>query len=110
MKTNRKIACLALTAALALTCTMAGAGEVVRFQDGRYLKVEGHQVHGEAVKLMMANRSVLVLPLNRIDTIRSGDVVVYAAGISWTTSPQELQAVALKPRRNLPETPDRERG
>ena len=87
-----------------------GAGEVVRFQDGRYLKVEGHQVHGEAVKLMMANRSVLVLPLNRIDTIRSGDVVVYAAGISWTTSPQELQAVALKPRRNLPETPDRERG
>jgi hypothetical protein len=94
MNAKRTIACLALTTALALTCALAG-GEVVRFQDGRYLKVEGHQFHGEAVKLMMANQSVLVLPLDRIDSIRSGKVTVYTAGIT-KPAPQELQAVARK--------------
>jgi hypothetical protein len=83
----------------------------VRFQDGRYLKVEGHQFHGEAVKLMMANRSVLVLPLDRIDSIRSGRVTVYAAGVETPEAAQELQAVARKRQPPLyPEPLAKERG
>ena len=109
MKTNRIMTCLALTAALAVGWTLAGAGEVVRFQDGRYLKVEGHQVHGDAVKLMMANQSIIVLPLARIDSIRNGHVLVYAANRSRMTSTQELQATVRKTRPEYPESVERKR-
>ena len=110
MKTNRKIACLAITAALALTCSLAGDTEVVRFQDGRYLEVEGHQVHGDAVKLIMANQSALVMPLARIDSIRSGSVVLYAAVAPVTKPATDLQAVARELRPVHTETFNRKRG
>ena len=81
MKTDRTFTFLAVVAVLAFSCTLAGAEEVVRFQDGRYMKVEGHQVSGEVVKLNLANSSSMVLPLDRVDSIRSGRVVVYSAPV-----------------------------
>lgn len=110
MTTHRKIVFLAVVSALALTCSMAGAGELVRFQDGRYLEVEGHQVHGDAVKLFMANRSVMVLPLARVDSIRSGQVVLYAASDNRLASSADLQAVVGKERRRYLEDVARKRG
>lgn len=110
MTTNRKIACLALITALALSCSLAGAGEVVRFQDGRYLKVEGHQVHGEAVKLMMANQSIIVLPLERVDSIRSGGVMIYNAAGRINMPAEQLQAVVREPRTENAEPANRKRG
>ena len=110
MKTNRKTACLALATALALSCTLAGAGEVVRFQDGRYLKVEGHQIHGDAVKLMMENRSTMILPRNRIESIRSGQVTVFPATDSHGTAAEQFQAVVRELRPEYPEPGSRKRG
>ncbi len=110
MTTHRKIACLVLITALALSCSLAAAGELVRFQDGRYLKVEGHQIHGEAVKLMMANQSILVLPLDRVDSIRSGPVVIYTAAGRQTMSAEDLQAVVREPCLEYPEPANRKRG
>ena len=110
MNTNRKIACLAITAALALTCTLAGGGEVVRFQDGRYLEVEGHQVRGDAVKLILANQSALIMPLERVDSIRSGRVVLYAAATSVARPATDLQAVVRELRPAPTEATNRKRG
>ena len=110
MITHRKIVFLAAVTAFALSCSLAGAGELVRFQDGRYLEVEGHQVHGDAVKLFLANRSVMVLPLERVDFIRSGRVVLYAASENRIASPADLQAVVGTERRRYPENVTRKRG
>jgi hypothetical protein len=79
MKTYRRSVCLAVAALLAFSCSVAGSEEVVRFQDGRYMKVEGHELLGKAVKLNLDNDSLVVLPLDRIDTIRSAGQLIYSA-------------------------------
>ncbi len=102
MKTDRTFTVLAVVAVLALSCTLAGAEEVVRFQDGRYMKVEGHQVSGEAITLNLENNSSMVLPLDRIDTIRSGQAVVYPV--------KDLQTMVRDRRQEYPESGNRRRG
>jgi hypothetical protein len=104
MKTLRPFTFLAVAAVLALSSTLAGAEEVVRFQDGRYMKVEGHQVSGEVVKLNLANSSSMVLPLDRVDSIRSGRVVVYSAPA------EDLQTVVRERRPEYLPSENRKRG
>ena len=104
MKTDRTFTFLAVVAVLAFSCTLAGAEEVVRFQDGRYMKVEGHQVFGEVVKLNLANNSSMVLPLDRVDSIRSGRVVVYSAPA------KDQQTVVRERRPEYSQSENRKRG
>ena len=71
----RAVCLLTLIVALAAPL-FAASGEVVKFTDGRYLEVESHEFVGEAIKLIMENRSVLILPADRVDVIfRDGERV-----------------------------------
>ena len=72
---GRAVILLACIASLAAPL-FAASGEVVKFTDGRYLEVEGHEFVGEAIKLILENRSVLIVPADRVDVIfRNGERV-----------------------------------
>ena len=55
---------------------LALADEVVEFQDGRYLKVESHEVLDASMRLNVSGESYFIFPLSRVDRIeRNGKEV-----------------------------------
>jgi hypothetical protein len=55
---------------------LALADEVVEFQDGRYLKVESHEVLDASIRLNVSRDSYVIFPLSRVDRIeRNGKEV-----------------------------------
>jgi hypothetical protein len=60
---------MAALLAAALHSPLALADEVVEFQDGRYLKVESHEVLDASIRLNVSGDSYLIFPLSRVDRI-----------------------------------------
>ena len=72
---------IVLMAAIALVlpwlASAVVADDLVRFSDGRYLKVRSHEIRNQAARLELAPESRIVIPLRQIDSITRGGRVVY---------------------------------
>ena len=81
----RQSAARILAAAAIVTCaawavTDVSAGELVRFVDGRYLEIEEHAVHGEAIRLTVAGGGVLVFAADRVEWIERAGLRIVGEG------------------------------
>lgn len=92
-----------MAAACALAPTIS-AGDVVQFQDGRFVRVEHHEIHGAYAKLDFGN-GTLWMPRERIEHISRAGLVVYG---ERTDRPREIYARADRdrPRRRSVRAPE----
>lgn len=69
-------AAVLLVAGLLLASTAVSAEEVVRFHDGRYLKVESHSTTDRSIRFDFAGGGFVRIPTRRVDVIdRNGRIV-----------------------------------
>jgi hypothetical protein len=65
-------------AAVVLPSTVL-ADELVKFVDGRYLKIASHKEFDTALRLSIGSRGMIVVPASRVETIERDGAVVYRA-------------------------------
>lgn len=82
----RILAAAAIVASAALIVPHASAGELVRFVDGRYLEIEEHAVHGEAIRLTVAGGGVLVFAADRVEWIERAGLRILGEGPAETAA------------------------
>jgi hypothetical protein len=82
----RVLAATTVVLLAALFATVATAGELVRFVDGRYLEIESHAVHGQAIRLTVGSGGVLVFAADRVEWIERGGQRVLGEGPAETAA------------------------
>ena len=95
---------LTVTAILALPSS-AMAKDVVQFQDGRYLEIERYTVNGDVIRLVLGGKSIVAFPVDRIEKIARGGLVVFRPANAEQTAGEDTAAgevTATKPARRLP--------
>jgi hypothetical protein len=69
-------AAVMVVAGFLLASMPVSADEIVRFHDGRYLKVKGHSRTDRAIRLDFAGGAFVMCPTSRVDVIdRNGRIV-----------------------------------
>jgi len=82
----RTLTAVAIVACVAPIVTDASAGELVRFVDGRYLEIEEHAVHGQAIRLTVAGGGVLVFAADRVEWIERAGLRILGEGPAETAA------------------------
>jgi len=72
----------------------AFADEVVKFVDGRYLKIASHTEIETAIRLSIGTRGMIVVPASRVETIERDGAVVYRAPAPRTAKARESSVPA----------------
>ena len=73
----RKLTCMILAMLVVSVTGSIFAGEVVRFVDGRYLEIKSHEIDRSMIRLNLRSDSYLIVPVNGVETIERGGLVVY---------------------------------
>jgi hypothetical protein len=97
MRTGRLVAAVA---SLVLV-TWVRADQVVYFKNGTYMRVQGHEVQGEMVRVRLDASASMAFPSRMIDKIEDGHGVVFGT----PSQVQANQAVPGPPRSESPSYP-----
>ena len=84
---------LVITVLLLLT-TLAAAEEIVRFHDGRFLKVRDHSTENRAMRVDFPGGSFILFPAKRVDVIDRDGRIVYVGPSSETDGATTAVAAA----------------
>jgi len=89
------VSCLAaLVVAAVASVAPVSAGELVRFQDGRYLEVERHEVRGDAVRLILAPGAVVACSTSQVEWIERAGLRVWGDSDELARTRRRSRSVA----------------